>query len=562
MIRIETAFLEHIPKPLVISDAQGNILWMNSYTKSYLESRSVRSVDKLKLQGVEVEPDAGSIRKCVRFGDTAIETTIFPITYEAASCFIFAIESYDLSDAAQLSLDEILEHIDDAVCVVNRDGMVEKLNDSFTRLSGIDRYMLIGRDLREVVAKKIISHESISLKVLESGKPMSMNVKYKTGKYVTWTSQIVYDKTGKIAKVVSTGRDITELVNLEEEFHRAEKLKDDYYNKVKEFEKCLKENKIIFSSDEMKRVILTSVKAAKPDSPVFIWGESGVGKELIANLVHKLGNRNDMLFIAVNCAVIPSELLESELFGYEEGAFTGAKKGGKKGLFEEAHGGTLFLDEIGELPITMQSKLLRVLQENEFMRIGGNRAIPANLRVISATNLTTEQLKDRLKFRQDLFYRLNVIPIYIPPLRERRDDIFPLVHYFLRRFNAQYNATVTFSKGLMVRLYHDDWPGNVRELKNVVERLVILSESDQLNEGDYDAVTDFRKPDNPDNSEISITKLMPLREAVGRVEETLITMALEECHSIVGAAQVLKIDPSTIHRKIKKGCICLTHLRR
>ncbi len=305
----------------------------------------------------------------------------------------------------------------------------------------------------------------------------------------------------------------------------------------------------------MQKVLRMSIKAAKAESSVFIWGESGVGKEVVANLIHRLSARQEKPFIEVNCAAIPSELLESEFFGYEEGAFTSSRRGGSKGLFEEADGGIIFLDEVGELPVRLQSKFLRVLEDKQIMRIGGNKLIPINVRIMASTNLTREELIDNRKFRQDLFYRLNVIPIYIPPLRERRDDIIPLIHYFLNYFNKQHGSEIKIPRNLMMRLYNYDWPGNVRELKNVIERLVILSEAGEISESNYDLVNQFGMHIETDDEEIAVTKLMPLKEAISKVENIIIRKACKEQGSIIKAAELLRLDPSTLHRKIKKNRI-------
>ena len=231
--------------------------------------------------------------------------------------------------------------------------------------------------------------------------------------------------------------------------------------------------------------------------------------------------------MGVNCSAIPSELLESEFFGYEEGAFTGAKKGGRKGLFDEAEKGTLFLDEISELPFGMQSKLLRVIQENEYMRVGSNKTISTDVRIIASTNLTREQLTDGTGFRRDLFYRLSVIPIHIPPLRDRRDDILPLIRFFLKTLNLKYGSNVRIGNSLIPRLYHYNWPGNVRELKNVIERLLVVASSDEVDEAEYDLVNQLEvKSSEKQKEDISVHGMMPLRDAFDKVEEILVKRGL------------------------------------
>jgi PAS domain S-box-containing protein len=542
MIGIQFESLTHLSQPVVITDPAGLIKKMNVAAEHLV---------KVPLQRVVIIhplPEIPCFTQNIQWGNISIRADIIKVLHNSEPAFLLFLKNDN-----GLDIDQVLEQIDAAIVVTDRYGVAIKVTEGFTRLSGVDRYLIIGKDLREAVANKIILHESITIKALQLKRPLKMNVYYQTGRHVTWTSNFIYSQDGEIDYVVSTGRDITELIRLEEELRRTEALKDEYLTKLKELEEFLGEGKMIHASNEMQKILRTSIKAAKSDVPVFIWGESGVGKELIANLIHRLSDRKEMPFIEVNCAAIPSELLESEFFGYEEGAFTGARRGGKKGLFEEANGGIIFLDEVGELPFPMQSKFLRVLQQKQVMRIGGNKAIPINVRIMAATNLSKEQLLDNQKFRQDLFYRLCVIPIHIPPLRERRSDIIPLINLFLDHFNKQYGSDIRFPKNLTTRLYNYDWPGNVRELKNFVERLVILSESGEINENTCELVsvlgTDFKGNDE----EISITRLMPLKEAIGKMEEILIRKAYREQGSMAKTAEILKVDPSTLHRKIKKS---------
>ncbi|PKN51727.1 MAG: hypothetical protein CVU55_09770, partial [Deltaproteobacteria bacterium HGW-Deltaproteobacteria-13] len=301
-------------------------------------------------------------------------------------------------------------------------------------------------------------------------------------------------------------------------------------------------------------------------SPVLIWGETGVGKEIMAALIHQLSDRSEKPFVAINCASIPDELLEAELFGYEEGSFTGAKRSGKKGLLEEAHEGTLFLDEIGELPLKMQSKLLRFLQGGNFKKIGGNKTQSVDVRILCATNLTMDQLMNSKHFRQDLFYRIAVIPVFIPPLRDRQEDIPPLILHFIQIFNAKYKTDIKLPAKLMNRLYAYEWPGNVRELKNVIERMAIMYASQELNEEDLELILNINPRQAHQDSSVRdlpasepAMPVMPpsLPKAMEQFEEKWIRQAYQMTGSIIGAAKLLGINPSTIHRKLKKGILRL-----
>ena len=258
--------------------------------------------------------------------------------------------------------------------------------------------------------------------------------------------------------------------------------------------------------------------------------------------------------MAVNCAALPESLAESELFGHEKGSFTGADSK-KIGRFELANGGTLFLDEIGELPFAVQSKLLRVVQEGKIYRIGSTVPIDLDIRFISATNRSEDDLKSSTKFRRDLYYRLCVVPINIPPLRERTDDIIPLVSHFLGSFNRKYHKNIKISNQVMRKMTRLEWPGNVRELKNVVERLVILCGDGLVDEEQLKIALDMGS--SAAKEKISVSGLMPLSEAHDMIDDLLIREAYNQFGTIVSAAKALDIDPSTIHRKIKDGKISL-----
>ena len=307
---------------------------------------------------------------------------------------------------------------------------------------------------------------------------------------------------------------------------------------------------IIFRSGEMQRIIEMTLRVAQVDSTVLLLGESGVGKGMVSKLIHKNSDRNKGPFIRVDCAGIPDSLVESELFGYEKGAFTGAKPEGKPGFFELANDGTLFLDEIGEIPLSSQSKLLRFLEDHEIIRVGGTASKEINVRIIAATNKNIEEMISQKKFREDLYYRLNVVPIYIPALKERRDDILPLIHYFLEKFNKDYKKNKSLSPGTVETLYKYNFPGNIRELANLIERLVVMSENNQIQITDLpNAVTTF---DAKTISYPLISEDIPLKDALKKYEISIIERTLKKYGSQREAAKALQVDQGTISRKIKK----------
>lgn len=445
-------------------------------------------------------------------------------------------------------LDTIIEDCHDAIVLVNGDGTLERVNPAYERMSGIKGRSIVGKNMRELVENGVVN-ESISLAVLREGRPTNIIQKLNTGREIFFTGIPVCNEQGKITKVISTGRDLTELNFLKSELERAKTMSNLYHTELEQLRKQHGEiGNIVFSSEKMRKILELAVKVSQVDTTVLFLGESGVGKEVLARVVHSSSKRGNKNLMKINCAAIPEHLLESEFFGYDEGAFTGAKKGGKAGLFETANNSSIFLDEIGELPLNLQAKLLRVLQEKEIVRIGGTTPIKVNVRIIAATNRDLVTLVKEQKFREDLYYRLNVVPITIPPLRERKEDIIPLIFHFLRKFNDKYSLKKTLSSSLLDKLINYEWPGNVRELENIIERMMVVSYEDEITERELPlSISQEILEQEP----ISINRVLPLKTAVDELEKMLIQRALEQCKSIRGAAKVLGINASTILRKKK-----------
>jgi len=301
----------------------------------------------------------------------------------------------------------------------------------------------------------------------------------------------------------------------------------------------------------MKKIIELSTRVARVDSTVLITGESGVGKEIIAKLIHRASKRSSGPLIRINCGAIPENLLESELFGYESGAFTGARKDGKPGMFELAEGGTLFLDEIGEMPFSLQVKLLRVLQEREIVRVGGTKPTKVDVRIVTATNSNLEEMVANGTFREDLYYRLNVVNIAIPPLRERVDDIPHLALHFIKKFNTKYNMNKKMTLEAIDRLCQYSWPGNVRELENLIERLVVMVREEEIGVQHLPDSLQGRTEVDKGNV-VSISEIVPLKKALEEVEKQLLSKALHKYGSTRKVAKVLGINQSTVVRKANR----------
>ncbi len=436
-------------------------------------------------------------------------------------------------------MDAMFEASFDYLFVTDNEGRVTKANQAYYRITGINPEEVIGKTMYELVAQGFYDR-SCSVEVIETLQPVSFIQKIKTGRTVLVTGNPVFNEKGELISVITNGRDITELNELKRSVERAKKIGIRYKNELN----CLKGiSNCVIASSAMEELMVKIAHLAKFDSAVLITGESGVGKEIVANQIHQQSNRSEMPYIRINCASIPENLLESELFGYVEGAFTGAKKGGKIGIFELANGGTLLLDEIGELPLDMQAKLLRVIQENEVTPIGGNTTTKIDVRIITCTNRNIKEMVEKKQFRKDLYYRLNVVPIRVPPLRERREEIPVLIDFFLEKYNKKYKLNKQVDPSLIDELIFYDWPGNVRELKNVIERAIVTSTSNIITEITVEM-------DEMVESEIDqIDPYVNLKEIVQKIERYYIETYYSKYGSTRKAALALGMSQSTFCRK-------------
>jgi len=447
-------------------------------------------------------------------------------------------------------LEAILESIYDGIGIIDRDGTVLAVNTSYERVTGLSSKDVVRKNVRELESSGTVS-QAVGLLVLNQKKSVTIKQKIKTGKEILITGSPVFDDEGDIQRIVCSVRDMTELNLLRERVENTEEQNLRYANEIKELRAKLWSNEeFIFRSSAMERVFQLIARVARVNTHVLITGESGVGKEVVASLIHKLSQEENGPFLQINCGAIPETLLESELFGYEDGAFTGARSGGKKGIFELCEGGTLLLDEIGEMPMNMQVRLLRVLQQHEVIRIGGAKPIKCNVRVLAAANKDLEEMVAQNLFRADLFYRLNVVPIHIPPLRERRDDIVPLTLHFLKKFNRKYNINKRFDPEVLQKFERHEWSGNVRQLENLVERLIILNEDEVLTVKHLP----FSEADDSGHLPLSIQVNEPvsLEKAVEMVEKELLMKTIKAYPSIRQAAKILGVTHPTVLNKIQK----------
>jgi len=442
----------------------------------------------------------------------------------------------------------MVENSFDGLAIQDGDTRLLMLNPAFYKIMGFENIPCLGRTTREMVQEGTVDN-SAGLKVVETGKSQTVIINTISGRQVLSTGVPVFDQHGKIQRIYCNLRDITELNSLKEKYEESLKLVSKYLIELQEARKRTDQSQFIAHSQCMKQIIESVYRIARVDATVLILGESGVGKDLIARIIHNASPRKETgLFVKINCGAIPAELLESELFGYETGAFTGASKEGKPGYFELAHKGTIFLDEIGDLPLKLQVKLLSVIQDQEVTRIGGTKSKKVDTRIIAATNQDLEKMLETGKFREDLYYRLNVVPILIPPLRERSEEIPFLLIHFLERYNKKYNLRTRMSKELVSVLSDYKWPGNVRELANLMEHLVVVANEE------------FLKPEHlpekylsgGENAHFDLSDTTSFHKAMETFESKIIKAALTQCATLEEAAHKLGISMSSLTRKKKR----------
>ncbi|KAA8674945.1 sigma 54-interacting transcriptional regulator [Clostridium sp. HV4-5-A1G] len=446
-------------------------------------------------------------------------------------------------------LQEIIEGSFDGILVTDGEANVLLVNQSYVRITDIKKEELIGHNMRELI-NPIWMKNSVALLVIEQKKPISLYHTTKRGKNIMVTGTPVFDEKNDIKKVVINCRDISEIYKLRDQLSKAREMEKIYFQQDPDDDEhnANKNSDIVVNDEKMREIFSLAKKISNFNITVLISGESGVGKEIVANYVHrKNALKKDKPFIAVNCGAIPENLLESELFGYVNGAFTGAAKGGKAGLFEAADGGTLFLDEIGEMSLKLQVKLLRVLETRTVRRVGSSHPLSIDIRVIAATNKNLLEKVKEGTFREDLFFRLNVISIEIPPLRERTSDIAPLALKFIRKFNRQYGQNKKITYEVMKELEAYSWPGNIRQLKNTIESMVVISDNEYLQLNDLpwiscEAIEAKAKKNNPPS----------LKESLERAEKKILIEVKRKYGSSRKMAKVLKVNQSTIVRKMKK----------
>ncbi|GLB60264.1 sigma-54-dependent Fis family transcriptional regulator [Cytobacillus sp. NCCP-133] len=467
---------------------------------------------------------------------------------DGLSKYIYKLKQQHNSTGA---LGAILESAYEGIAVVDENGILQEFNEAYSRFTGIKREDAIGRHVTEVIDNTHL-HETVKTGMAERG--VLQNIQghdMVVHRIPIWKEDRI---VGAIGMLIFEG--VTEVYKIYEKLQENQTANPDLFTKKKESDSRVTLDQIIGTSEGITEVKRLARKAARTAATVLITGESGTGKEMFAKSIHHLSPFSTGPFISVNCGAIPEHLFESELFGYEEGAFTGAKKGGKPGKFELADNGTIFLDEIGEMPLVMQTKLLRVLQEKEAERVGSVKKYQINVRVIAATNRDLKQMIEDGEFREDLYYRLNIIQLHIPPLRERKKDIPVLLVHYLREICDRYKIPgKLFTSEAVNAFVHHPWRGNIREMVNTVEQLVTLVDGKVI---DYRHLPDMLKGAGP-----SVKKGKKAPSAAGSIEEAKLLGNQRESELILHAlrkaggnkskaADLLGIHRTTLYQKLRK----------
>lgn len=462
-------------------------------------------------------------------------------------------EGFFPTDAKALrqQLQELLNYMEysfDGICIIDSETTILFLNNVYERITGLKREAILGRTMRDLVEQGVFDR-SVSMKVLATGESATLPLRLNTGKSVLVSANPLYDENDKLHRIVCSIRDITELNLLQNELDSVGTLKTQYEEELVALKKGVPVNEaIVFRSEAMRRIVELALRLGSVDSTVLLQGESGVGKEVIADFIHRNSSRRDKPFLKINCAAIPEALLESELFGYSRGAFTGANRDGKVGIFEAAHQGALLLDEVGDLPLPLQVKLLRVIQNKTVRRIGDTVDRPVDVRIIAATHRDLAAMTETGEFRKDLYYRLNVVPVCIPPLRERKEDIFLLTQSVLQKFNERYHTEKVLHPQLVPLLVEYPWPGNVRELENILERIIVTSPGRIIHTSDL-----------PEDLFQTAKEKAPLpvegkslKELVDNFEATILRHYFSEYKTTREVAAALSIHQSNVVRKLQR----------
>ncbi|GAB2681554.1 sigma 54-interacting transcriptional regulator [Aliiglaciecola sp. 3_MG-2023] len=438
-------------------------------------------------------------------------------------------------------LQPVLDALPDGVYITDAEGITITVNKAYEKITGLQRHRVLGKHMKDLVAEGYIS-KSISLEVIREKQPITRVQTIKGDRKIVVSGNPMFDANGELEFVMSSVRDVTALLrakHAEEQLEQILTVRKNYGIDVD----VLTDKAGVLTGTNTRQCYKLAEKVAPTDVKILIQGETGTGKTLLAQFIHDNSLRAEAPFISLNCAAMPEGLIEAELFGYTSGAFTGASVKGKEGLLDIANGGTLFLDEIGDLPLSLQAKLLKVIEENRFLPLGGTRFKTTNIRLITATHHDLKAAIADGKFREDLYYRLQVMPLELPPLRNRQDEILSLLEHYLEHYAKRYNTEKTLHPETSEVLLHYKWPGNIRELMNLAERLVLITDHTEILPKDLpESIKPLAVQSDPFSS-------ASLKEQVSNLERELIDNALRLYGSTRAAAASLGINQSTLVKK-------------
>ncbi len=457
-------------------------------------------------------------------------------------------------DLIEKQIDHILDVLSDGIYISDREGNTLKVNTMYEKLIGLRRETLIGRKVQDLVREGVFD-VVVNPEIVRTGQPATFVQTTKKGQKLILNGHPIFDEDGQVVLVVTFVRDVTVMSQLRDQIVAQKKLLEQLRTNVQHIneESIQKFPLKNFKNRGMALLNHLIEKIAATDATVLILGETGVGKEFFARSIHRASLRGDKTFFKLDCTTIPENLIESELFGYASGAFSGASLKGKPGLCEMADQGTLFLDEIGELPLGMQVKLLRLLQDQEIIPVGSTRVRKVDVRIVAATNRDLETEIEKGRFRNDLYYRLRVAVLNIPPLRERREDIMPLANYFLEKYATKYRKDRRFGDEIERIFTGHRWPGNIREMENLIESLVVTCDRPVIEIPDLGSCMLMEDRDRKRNLfETLDIGDRSLKEIVRDLEREILQGALEVHGSMAKVAGLLRIDRSTIFRKLKR----------
>ena len=562
------AVIDSVQFGVLVADREGYLIYINNLARSLLDFKNDINARKVYCGEIDCSTSLNFL-KVIHSGEPRIRIPVisfsrplsadlFPIVlngeiagvisvFRELECNEYITEYLQKCKLLTGQMEALIESSYDGIFVTNSKGVVIRSNAAYDRISGVSFSEFIGKNLLELEKEGQIS-ESVTLKVLKSRKTETITQRIRDGKEVLATGNPIFNYKGEVIMVLTNIRDMTDLNKMSHELNQSKEIISEYKKRLQERQRASRPDNMVIFSSAMKDVYQTVMRVSGTNATVFLHGETGVGKEIIAEEIHQLSERSKTgIMVKINCGAIPETLIESELFGYAQGAYTGANKEGKLGLFEIADGGTLFLDEIDSMPVALQSKLLTVLQNFEIRRLGSTTSKKVNVRLICASNQDMNELLQKKLFRSDLYYRLNVIPIHIPPLRERSDAIPYIIQTLMKRFNQKHAMKKTMSEECCEMLTRSPWPGNIRELANVIEGLIILSPGDCIMAGQLPKEL-LTKQVGGKADGLSVS----LKEQLKNIEIKIIADAVEKYGNARSAAMHLKIHPSTICRKLNR----------